>query len=548
MKIDFFARRTHFVDHLLPVWQKIPQFHRGQFYVPDSISDYVPRDFHILETCKNPVNCYPPYSENPMVVCAYGDMERTYSEDKKTGKPIRNWIMMEHGVGLTPAPEGDNAGYAGGLGLRKEVSLFLAPNEYIASKTAKVLDTHQVVIGTPKLDKWSDYQPALSNKVAISFHWNGSHISSEAGNAFTFYKPVLEEVSKKFSLLGHGHPKSIHQFKDFYDSISIPTIEQFELIMHLAGIYVNDCSSTLYEFLVTGKPVIILNAPWFRKGINWGIRFWDYTNVGLQVNRPEDLSNAILSTLEHPEQYKKQRDIAVRELYPNIGRSSQIAADAILKHCEVKVEKTLIVKKYETLRGLLSGDNNTTKGISDKEIQHLSWLGSQVRPNHIVIEVGSHRGKSACAIGCGIRDSGTENVFIYCIDLWTFGTKATSKFDHYSSQETWNIFNAQIAMLGLTDVVVPKMIDSAKAAQRFTCNPDKPPVDLLFIDARHDYEWVLADYQNWHENVAPGGYIAFHDYGTRFPGVDKVINDYVIPSGLWEDFTVVDRIWSARRK
>ena len=76
MRIDFFARRTHFVDHLLPVWEKIPWINRGKFYVPDSIASYVPKDFCILETCKNPVNCHPPYSENPMVVCAYGDMER----------------------------------------------------------------------------------------------------------------------------------------------------------------------------------------------------------------------------------------------------------------------------------------------------------------------------------------------------------------------------------------------------------------------------------------------------------------------------------------
>ena len=72
MRIDFFARRTHFVDHLLPVWEKIPWINRGKFYVPDSIASYVPKDFCVLETCKNPVNRYPPYSENPMVVCAYG--------------------------------------------------------------------------------------------------------------------------------------------------------------------------------------------------------------------------------------------------------------------------------------------------------------------------------------------------------------------------------------------------------------------------------------------------------------------------------------------
>ena len=92
MRIDFFARRTHFVDHLLPVWEKIPWINRGKFYVPDSIASYVPKDFCVLETCKNPVNRYPPYSENPMVVCAYGDLE---CKEKIMSKQTAYRIIMD---------------------------------------------------------------------------------------------------------------------------------------------------------------------------------------------------------------------------------------------------------------------------------------------------------------------------------------------------------------------------------------------------------------------------------------------------------------------
>jgi hypothetical protein len=44
---------------------------------------------------------------------------------------------------------------------------------------------------------------------------------------------------------------------------------------------------------------------------------------------------------------------------------------------------------------------------------------------------------------------------------------------------------------------------------------------LLFIDARHDYEAVRADFDAWAPLVASGGFIAFHD--SAAPGPARVI-------------------------
>jgi hypothetical protein len=87
------------------------------------------------------------------------------------------------------------------------------------------------------------------------------------------------------------------------------------------------------------------------------------------------------------------------------------------------------------------------------------------------------------------------------------------------------------------------MTSSLDAAKRRS-----KPIHLLFIDASHKYKDVLADYQAWHGFVAPGGVIAFHDYGGRFTGVTKTIDETVIPSGLWTDIQRYGRIWSAVRK
>jgi cephalosporin hydroxylase len=97
-------------------------------------------------------------------------------------------------------------------------------------------------------------------------------------------------------------------------------------------------------------------------------------------------------------------------------------------------------------------------------------------------------------------------------------------------------------MLALEGMVHPRMMSSADAAKK-----RRKPIDLLFIDASHKYKHVLLDFQLWEKFILVGGRVVFHDYGTRFPGVDQVINENVIASGQWADYTVVDRLWSATR-
>ncbi len=38
-----------------------------------------------------------------------------------------------------------------------------------------------------------------------------------------------------------------------------------------------------------------------------------------------------------------------------------------------------------------------------------------------------------------------------------------------------------------------------------------PPLDLLFIDGRHDLRWCLVDYHYWEPKLREGGVVVFHD-------------------------------------
>ena len=344
LPIDFFARRTHFIDHMASTWVALPDEIRGKFYIPNVLEGYAMRRGVPLSTiqsltCRNerPTSCVEiPFSRNPVVTCAYGDMQLAAHYDER---PL---ILMEHGVGLTfnNKDGATNPGYGGGEGLRSLVSLFLAPNDYIAAKTlATFPGASQVIVGTPKLDRWagnmngSKHPRPEKPTVCISFHWDGSGVAPEAGNAWEYYRRILPELAKVYNLVGHGHPKIIEKLTFAYKKLGLEVIKDFEKVMDVADVYVNDCSSTMYEFLVTGKPVVVLNAPWFRRYVHHGLRFWDYSEAGPVCENPNNLEDCIEEALEDRIAERRKRAQYVRDLYPYLGTATTVAANALKEFC-----------------------------------------------------------------------------------------------------------------------------------------------------------------------------------------------------------------------
>ena len=70
--------------------------------------------------------------------------------------------------------------------------------------------------------------------------------------------------------------------------------------------------------------------------------------------------------------------------------------------------------------------------------------------------------------------------------------------------------------------------------------------DLVFIDAAHDYESVLADCRAWWHTVRPGGTYCGHDYKKRTPGVVQAVNEFAEEVGvrLWKNR---GKIWSMEK-
>jgi hypothetical protein len=54
---------------------------------------------------------------------------------------------------------------------------------------------------------------------------------------------------------------------------------------------------------------------------------------------------------------------------------------------------------------------------------------------------------------------------------------------------------------------------------------DLLPADLVFIDARHDYDSVLEDIRLWWPKVRTGGMLCGHDFNHKWPGVERAVAD-----------------------
>lgn len=55
--------------------------------------------------------------------------------------------------------------------------------------------------------------------------------------------------------------------------------------------------------------------------------------------------------------------------------------------------------------------------------------------------------------------------------------------------------------------------------------PNVSNLDFIYIDANHDYEYVLEDIKTSTPLLKKGGIIAGHDYNNSTPGVVKAVNE-----------------------
>lgn len=258
--IDLIASQPQYAAHLDPVWDALPAGLRGIR----------------LERRDDRVS-------TSVLVASISDL----AAGRRLG--YERIAYLEHGIGQSYG--NGNAGYPGGHG-RDAVDLFLSPNATAAAMDRAAYPAARVeVVGDPRLDTLPSLT-AAPGTVAISFHWPCG-VAPETRPAFPHYRAAIADLAAAVPLIGHAHPRARASMEIFYGRLGIEFVDSFDEVCRRASVYVCDNSSTLFEFASTGRPVVILNAPWYRRDVRHGLRFWEAATVGMQVNAPDRLVETV---------------------------------------------------------------------------------------------------------------------------------------------------------------------------------------------------------------------------------------------------------------
>lgn len=234
---------------------------------------------------------YPRHDEGPPVLVAgYLDAAHVH--------PARPLALMDHGAGqtYTTLSERHHAGQAGGTGWGR-CELFLAPGPHAAEAWRHAYPDARVVElgGSPRLDHYAGRYPARAERptVGMTWHWD-MRVVMEARETWSYWHPAIARLrdADEWDLLGTAHPRIWPQLRPQYERLGIEHTPDFETILERASVLLCDNSSAAYEFAALDRPVLSLNAPFYRRDIEHGLRFWQYV-PGLQCDTHDELAGKV---------------------------------------------------------------------------------------------------------------------------------------------------------------------------------------------------------------------------------------------------------------
>ena len=175
---------------------------------------------------------------------------------------------------------------------------------------------------------------------------------------------------------------------------------------------------------------------------------------------------------------------------------------------------------YETIQGWFQFHN-----IYLRAVQEAAQIGSHF------VEVGAWKGKSTAFLAVEIARSGKQIKFDV-VDTWRGSQETYHQADPMVVADT--LFEHFLQNLEpVKQYFTPVRGYSTEVAKQYAdCS-----LDLVMLDASHDYDNVLADIRAWYPKVKSGGILAGDDYQTDFMGVVNAVNESFpgcqIENGSW---------------
>ena len=197
------------------------------------------------------------------------------------------------------------------------------------------------------------------------------------------------------------------------------------------------------------------------------------------------------------------------------------------------------------------GVRNRIEGFIDaEEGDRLAFHAASVPSGMAVVELGSASGSGALFLAAGIRQGGAAGVRLHCFDPYEDGPDDHRAAKQYRDPLALDLLNARARYVGVDKLIDVHKMRSLEGAERWARKSfGDQPIGLLHVDALHDYDNATADVKAWAHMVAPGGVLIMHDlYGRRAGEVERAVNEYVMPSGEWQEIGRYQWSRSTRRR
>lgn len=261
VKIHAVGSLGHYRDHVEAVWKHLPSDLKGEESWGRGASS--------------------PRSADPrdlVMVAGFYDLDRA------RGHKV---IYVEHGAGQSYWAENSkpHEAYHGSEHPDKVVA-YISPNQRVADSWGRPA----FACGSPVCDP----HPLITNNprpvVAITFHWD-CLLFPETRSAIDHYVtslgPLVRFLRKEgFEVLGHHHPRD-RRLPTIWRNLQVPEVDVHE-VRDRADVLIADNTSLAFEMLYLNRTVVTLNAPWYRRDVEHGLRFWENT-PGWAVDNPEEL-------------------------------------------------------------------------------------------------------------------------------------------------------------------------------------------------------------------------------------------------------------------
>ena len=168
--------------------------------------------------------------------------------------------------------------------------------------------------------------------------------------------------------------------------------------------------------------------------------------------------------------------------------------------------------------------------------RHQEEAAAQFPDAQWFVEVGCYLGRSICSLGEVVREAGLDTRIVGVDTARGSGPEGRGENDAHGEAVDYGggtfagLLHRNVVDCGLAETIQLVISDSVAAADLFADGS----VVWVHIDARHDYESVVADINAWAPKVTPGGWLSGDDYQAEWwPGVVRAVSDTLPDAGAW---------------